>query len=252
MATTLDLSNELSLRLEDAEQRVFPIEVKLKAFNVATLQVISIFDFGLLSEIQHVDSYLDASSGEIDLSDLTYSVLNGGEGIIGVLAAIPTATYNAYGYFIDTATTAFEDTDSCEWNKYTEGTDYNNYWAFEINPKHLKRLENDYFYPDDTLFYYVQSSKLKFLSNSLTGITVSIYYLRIPATLTISSTPMLQSYWDSLVLGMAETYCWYIEGRYDRAKAAKDIALREIGLLNRKYEEQQQLLDIGIYIDDWS
>ena len=210
--------DELAMRLEDAEQRAFPETVKLKALHRGQLGLTKFIADNFVPELQTIHSDLDCSSGEIALSSLTYNVLKDKEGIVGVRVTIDSVDY----------------------------------WAVEIEPMEVDRLENEYFYADDEVLYYVQNSKIKIVAHDLTGATADVFYIKLPTAFTVYQSPDLQEYFYNLILCLAEDYCYRIEGRYDRAQTAKNMALREIGLLNRKYEEQQQLLSIGIYIDDWS
>jgi len=206
------------MRLEDAEQRAFPETVKLKALHQGQLELTKFIADNFVPELQTIHSDLDCSSGEIALSSLTYNVLKDKEGVIGVRVTIDSVDY----------------------------------WAVKIDLMEVDRLENEYFYADDEVLFYVQNATIKIVARDLTGATADVFYTRIPTAFTVYQSPDLQEYLYNLTLCLAEDYCYRIEGRYDRAQIAKDMALREIGLLNRKYEEQQQLLDIGIYIDDWS
>ena len=210
--------DELAMRLEDAEQRAFPETVKLKALHQGQLELTKFIADNFVPELQTIHSDLDCSSGEIALSSLTYNVLKDKEGVIGVRVTIDSVDY----------------------------------WAVKIDLMEIDRLENEYFYADDEVLFYVQNATIKIVARDLTGATADVFYTRIPTAFTVYQSPDLQEYLYNLTLCLAEDYCYRIEGRYDRAQIAKDMALREIGLLNRKYEEQQQLLDIGIYIDDWS
>jgi len=209
------LLDELAMRLEDAEQRVYPEAVKLKALHRGQLELTKLIDDSLIPELQTIHSSLDCSSGEIALSSLTYNILKDKEGLIRV--------------------------------KVTIGA--NTYWAVEIELKNLDLLENEYFLDDDEVYFYVQNSKIKIVAQDLTGATADVFYVKIPREFTVYQSPDLPAQYDNMILEMAENYCWAIEGRYDRAKAAKDIALREIAFLNKKRDEQQQLINIGVTFD---
>jgi len=210
-ATVAAILDELALRLNDSEQRLFTQVIKLKALNKGQLELTKYIE-NFVSELQIIDSDLDCSSGEIALSSLTYTVLKGKECVLAVRVTI-------------------------------DGTVY---WATEIEAKELDRLENEYFYSDTDVFFYVQSSKIKIIAKDLTGAVAEIFYIKSPTNFDTYQISGLQAYFDNLILCLAEAYCWEIKGDYDRAQTAKNMALQEIAILNSKYKEEQKLLEIGI------
>ena len=210
-AAVVAMLDELAIRLNDSEQRLFTQAIKFKALNRGQLELTKyIEDF--VPELQVIHSGLDCSSGEIELSSLDYTVLKGKEGILAVRVTI-------------------------------DGTDY---WATEIEANELDRLENEYFYADEAIFFYVQASRIKIIAKDLTGAVADVFYIKPPTDFDTYQINDLQAYFDNLILCLAEAYCWEIKGDYDRAQTAKNMALQEIAILNSKYKEEQKLLEIGI------
>jgi hypothetical protein len=210
-ADIIAILDELAIRLNDTEQQLFPQLIKFKALNRGQLELTKYIEDNFVPELQTIDSGLDCSGGEIDLSALTYTVLK--DKILAVIVNIG-------------------------------GIDY---WAIRIEPKELDRLENEYFYSDTDVFFYVQSAKIKIVAPSLVGATADVFYMKVPTEFDIYELSDLQSYFYNLILCLAENYCWTIKGDYDRAKTVKDMALQEIAILNKKYEEEQKLLEIGVF-----
>jgi len=127
-----DEYDELALRLNDNGSQIFTKETKLQAYNRAQYRIANFLKPEYIQDLLEVDADIDISSGEYSLDSLTYSVLNEEEGILLVKVT-------------------------------ANGSEY---WAYEININDLNRLDNPYFLPNTSVFYYIFGNKLYIKSSS--------------------------------------------------------------------------------------
>ena len=74
----------LSLRLEDAANLSFSDAMKVKALNNANNNICHKLHYNYLTELQILESDVDADSGYMAMSSLKYNVLRGSQGILKV------------------------------------------------------------------------------------------------------------------------------------------------------------------------
>jgi len=203
---TDQLSSELSLRLEDADEVKFTSVFKLEALNKAQIQLAQLLHNAYLTELEEVATDVDISSGEYALSSLNSGngVLRGAEGIL-----------------------------KCSVDVGAGGIDK---WGIRIDIKDVKRTENTYLAgTDSNILFYVFDAKIIFLITTYTATTATIYFLKMPAVMTTDVDPELNVSLHPLIVDLAEALCWSIDSKLDRRTAILNSALQEIAVLNEKY-----------------
>jgi len=208
-AITQNLLDELGLRLEDADEVKFTKEAKLEALNKAQLRLSQLLHDGYLTELEKVDSGLDASTqGIINLETLNsgHGILRGGEGIIRVQVDI-----GGHG-----------------------GASLK--WATEIELRDIKKTQNTFLAGSNTNpLYYVFQKQIKIIITTYIGTTANVYYLQIPPTMAINVDPIINPSLRHLMLDLAESDCWKMDNKHDRATVARNSAFEEIKVLNERY-----------------
>ena len=206
--------DELAVRLEDPQNEHFTEEMKLEAYNKAQVRIVNHLKPEYLPNLQLIENDIDISSGEYSLSSFSESVINGREGIFSVKVTI-------------------------------SSTDY---WAYEIDVDNLKRLDNPYFLPDGTIFFYVDAGKLYFRTStdlSLTGATADVYMMKIPDDMTDYITTELTDDLREVLVCCAEFYCWQMDNKLDRMQTIKNLAMLQLDLLNYKFTESPEIIIMG-------
>jgi len=203
------LVNELGIRLEDPDENVFTEAEKLLALNRGQIQVCHFLNNHYLTELETIDDGTahageDISGGNFALSGLDNTVLKGAEGIIATSVQVGGA-----GDWI---------------------------WANEIDLKRRKRLENDLLAASDTnILYYIYSSTIYYLLTTYVSTVAAIHYLKVPATMTTSVDPTINSGLYEIMLLFAEAICWGMDGKIDRYDQANESAKLQCKVLNEKY-----------------
>jgi len=194
---------DLELRLEDAASSTFTDAIKFKALEVAQIQLAHMLDNSYLTELETLEQTLTVSSSYVAFSGLANTVFRGHEGIIR--AALQFGGAGSY------------------------------YWCTRLDIDRLKRLENTYMDGSDTnpLFWTFQQ-RVYFDATTPNNDKAKILYLKYPTAITTSVDPTLNSSLHPLMVIMAEAYCWALDGKLDRRKAALDIAFTEIKNLNER------------------
>jgi len=203
---TQDLMDELGLRLEDADSVKFTPDAKLEALNKSQLRLCQLLHDGYLTELEKVDSDVDASTqGIINLATLNSGngVLRGAEGIIRVQV-------NISGSLLK--------------------------WATEIDLRDIKKTQNSFLAGSDTNpLYYLFQKQITILITTYTSTTANVFYLQIPPLMTTSVDPLINPSLRHLMLDLAESDCWKMDNKHERAAVARNSAFEEIKVLNERY-----------------
>ena len=207
---TQNLLDELGLRLEDADEVKFTQEAKLEALNKAQLRLSQLLHDGYLTELEKVDSDVDVTSeGIINLDSINTNgngILRGGEGIIRVQVDI-----GGHG-----------------------GASLK--WATEIELRDIKKTQNTFLAGSNTNpLYYVFQKQIKIIITTYIGTKANVYYLQIPPTMATNVDPIINPSLRHLMLDLAESDCWKMDNKHDRATVARNSAFEEIKVLNERY-----------------
>ena len=198
---TTSLLSELGIRLEDADKVKFTDALKLQALNNSQKIMANLLNSAYLTELENIDSAVDASTGSILLSALNggESILRGGEGIVKIQVTI-------------------------------SATDI---WSTEIELSDIKRTENSFLSGTDTNpLHYIFSSTINFLVTTIAGMTADVYYLTEPTEITADIDPILNLSLHSILLDLAEAYCWSIDDKAARGENANSAGMLMIKNLN--------------------
>ncbi len=205
---TKDLLSELALQLEDADEVKFTQAAKLQALNRSQVRVAQMLHDAYLTEFQHVDEDVDASSRIIDISQLNEGkgVFRGGEGIVRVRIKIG-------------------------------GDDAKLKWATELDFKEdIKRTQNTLLAGSDTNpLYYVFNGHIYILVSTYDETTANVYYLQMPPNMSESVDPILNPSLHQILLDLAESICWKMDNQHNRSAEARTSAFEEIKVLNGRY-----------------
>ncbi len=148
--TVLEMVDLLASRLEDLDKRKFPDSAKLLALENAQLKIGNMLHDNYLTELQVIDTSQSIGSGYEDISDLTYKVLRGGEGIMNV-------------------------------------KDSSGLYLTRINLSDIKKTENTFYVGSlRNPVYYIYKNRIYVLPTTISAIDV--YYLKIPSPLTFQFT----------------------------------------------------------------
>jgi hypothetical protein len=206
-----ELSSNLGLRLEDPSETVFTKQAKVDAINIAQKTVVNMVDSGYLTELEQI------SSGNSTGSDGTKTFLSLG---------IDPIRGNISGIYSQTASK----------------------WCTMIEAKDVKRLENSYLAGSATnpvayIFnetIYVKPSQVH---------TIDIWYLTSPTDFVYSdsgsgvggmaSDCALNPALHELVLDLAESQLWRMDGKIDRGTTSYTNALNIIKVLNERYQVEK-------------
>jgi hypothetical protein len=142
--TVQDMLDNLGLRLEDPDKKLYPESFKLQCLENAQLVMASLLPNDLLTNLEVTDTNDTPSSGKVALSSLTYDVL---KGIMGIIAV----------------------------------KDYTGLWCNPVGLKDLKKTENS-FHASSTQnpMYYLFANGIWPLPTTL---VIDTYYLKMPKPL---------------------------------------------------------------------
>lgn len=200
---TVSMVDELGLRLEDAAEAHFTEAIKLVMLNKAQIQVAQLIHKAYLTELEIISSASLDFSAAYALSGIGNTILGGAEGILKVK--------------ISPAGTGF-------------------LWATEVDLKQVKRLENTYLAGSAiNPVYYIFANSIYPINGTAAGTLGTVYYLKVPTTMTTGVDPIINKALHPLILNLAEALCWGIDGKLDRKQAALEIAFTEIEILNARY-----------------
>ena len=194
--TGTELSSNLGLRLEDSAEGIFTSQMKVNAINSAQKQVVSLIDNKHLAELEVVANNQATSAGVVSFS--TASITPIGNGIVGV---------------------------------YDEDNDK---WCTRVEPGEVKRLENSYLSGDTTspVFYVFDET---IYVKPTTATIIDIWYINKPTdytTGTLSSSCELAPALQEVLLDIAESQLWRMDGKGDRGNTVMQNAINVIQMLN--------------------
>jgi len=195
--------SELGLRLEDAAGTVFTSALKFVMLNRAQVQAAQLLHNAYLTELETISSASLDFSTTYALSGIGNTVFRGADGILKVK--------------ISPAGSGF-------------------LWATEVDVSQVKRLENTYLAGSAANpVYYIFGNSIYPINGTAAGTLGTVYYLKVPTTMTTDVDPILNKALHPLIVTLAEALCWAIDGKIDRKQAALEIAMAEIEILNARY-----------------
>ncbi len=204
------LVDELSLIMEDSEEKRFTEATKLIFLNKAQRQLCNLLHNGYLTEFEDVALTQSLSSQALALSSLNSGngVLRGGAGILRVKVYI--------------------------------GGVGDGVWATEIDLMEVKKLENQYLaHSDAAPRYFIFDSKINVKVTTYTDTTIDVYFLKMPAVMTTDVDPEVNESLHGIMLTLAEARLWGMDSKIDRKNAALTQALQEIEILNGRYRKAE-------------
>lgn len=191
------IRTSLNVRLDDAGNYLCKSEFKLEQENNAYKTLITLLDYHYLNEIQYFQKGIGLVLGELNISELTYTVVNGENGIIKVKI-----TDGAYAEPIDV-----EDYENLD-NSYSE--------ASIRNPK-----------------FVINENKIKLFPTSISS--VDVLYLRYPDDMTEGGDCLLNYSLKEILVSLAEIKCRINGKDFERATALSQTIYREIEIMNNKF-----------------
>jgi hypothetical protein len=207
---TKAMSDELGLRLEDADENNYTQATKIIFLSKAQRQVASFLHDAYLTELENKETDLDISSLHyypIDSLNSGNGILRGGIGIKRV---------------------------KIDWN----GS--NSTWCNEIDADDLKDRENQYLEASDTApMYYIFNNRINVLCDSYTYANLDVYYQKLPDELTTAVDPVLNIGFQDLIITLAEANLWRADDKPERREAAYQLVMQEIEILNRRYRRPE-------------
>jgi hypothetical protein len=207
---TQALSSSLGIRLEDPGQGTFTELDKIDMLNKAQMQLTDLLDHAYLPELEIVEATLAPSSnvfafGTMTASGLANVPLKGKEGIKAVKV-------------------------------YPGGS--NGKWGTEIDIKDIKAQENQFMVCTDRQpGYYIFAASINVLCTTSSGTKIDVYYMKNPPTMSTAVDPAVSASLYGILLCLAEAFCWNSDAQLDRGKNALAMAMKEIGILNSRYEK---------------
>jgi len=200
---------ELGLRLEDAPATLFTTVLKLVMLNRAQVQVAQLLHNAYLTELEVISSASLDFSDTYALSGIGNTVFRGAEGILKVKISPAAAGF---------------------------------LWATEVDVKDVKKLENTYLAGSAANpVYYIFANSIYPINGTAAGTLGTVYYLRVPSSMTTAVDPIVNKALHPLIVTLAEALCWAIDGKLDRKQAALDIAFAEIEILNARYTAAENI-----------
>ena len=207
--TAEEMLDLLALRLEDPDSKAFSDSSKFKALNVAQLTVVNLCENSLLTELEEIEQVTLSASGTYDLATLTTTPIRN-----GLYAVYNNSTsVLAYVNLID-----FKDVKRLE-NSYLSASNSNPVgWVFK-NTLYVKPASAD---------------------------TVDVYFLGKPTDVGIGADCLLDESLHEIIVDLAESQLWKMDGQYERATVAQTNAMNILNALNgRVVSEKPQ--GVGTY-----
>lgn len=210
--TTVDLTTELRVAIEDEDSVKFSTDSKLYTIlNTAQLEAAVLLHNNYLTEFEvHVEDTVMTAAGVLLTSlQADTAVLKDVNGII-----------NVYAFFVD---------------------DANGKHASFIDVKNINLLDSDDYGGDsDNPRWYVRAGRLYIKVDTAdlaeSNLTCRVTFLRVPPTLSITVNPLLGDAYRSILLDFAEARCWKIKAEPVREAAATKSALAAIKRLDDKVD----------------
>lgn len=190
--------SDLGIAMEDTGEDLFDSDTKVRALNHGQTSLAAMLHPAYLTELEYVDTSQSAVSGVLALSSLTYTVLNGAEGIIAINVSS--------GVRILPLT---HDDLKSEENYYLAGQSY--------EPR-----------------YYIEHAKIKLRPASTA--TIDVAYRKVPDTLSAAGSDCaLNAAFHPQVVTLAEAELWRSDRKFDRAEAAQKAVIDHVAVLNARY-----------------
>ena len=194
--TGTELSANLGLRLEDAGENIFTSQMKINAINAGQKQIVNLVENKYLAELQVIKGNQAVSGGSVSFSTASITPIR--DGIVGI----------------------YDET--------------NDKWCTMIEPGEVKSLENSYL-SGDTTNPTAHIFDETIYVNPTTIDTIDIWYLNSPTDYTTSNLTTsceLNAALQEILLDLAESQLWRIDGRGDRAQLAYQSAVSVLQMLN--------------------
>ena len=204
---------ELGLRLEDAAGTIFTSALKFVMLNRAQVQAAQLLHNAYLTELETISSASLDFSTTYALSGIGNTVFRGADGILKVK--------------ISPAGSGF-------------------LWATEVDISQVKRLENTYLAGSAlNPVYYIFGNSIYPINGTAAGTLGTVYYLKVPTTMTTDVDPLLNSFYHNIMLNYAEAQLWTANKDLERRRVKLEEAYAQIEMLNAKY-----IVPLGIGITD--
>jgi hypothetical protein len=220
---TKTLTDELSLRLEDPNETLFPIAAKLQFLNKAQIRLCNLIHPAYLTELEGVTASPASLTPSSPAAYFTYSLAT-------MVPAVPPASTTSGLLLGGRGVRKVKYYPSTPW---TTGV-----WATEISVDELKKITNPYLtYSDSYPRYLVFSNKIiVYATAATTAPKVDVYYLLQPTALTASVDPTINAGLFHIIVTLAEAMLWGMDGKLERRTSALKTAFDEIQILNARYE----------------
>jgi hypothetical protein len=211
---TTAMSDELGLRLEDADENNYIQATKIKFLSAAQRQVASYLHDAYLTELEYVDTSCVLTASTYTSYPLTS--LNSGNGVLRGGKGIKRVKVHVSG-------------------------DSTGLWANEIDADDLKDRENQFLASSDTApMYYIFNNKINLLVDTYAvNTTIDVYYQKLPPELSTSVDPVLNVGFQDLIITLAEATLWRADDKPERREAAYQLVMQEIEILNRRYRRPE-------------
>ncbi len=210
--TTVDLTTELRVVIEDEDSVKFSTDVKLYTIlNTAQLEAAALLHNNYLTEFEYYTENLVMPATGVLLTAIQsgYTILKGINGIITVNAIMAVADYEKHAEFVDVKNIRLLDTDD--------------YGGNSDDPRWYVRAGK----------LYVKVSSSEYADSAF---KVDVTFLQTPPTLTLSVDPLLGDAYRSILLDFAEERCWKVKEQLSRAAAARKSAIDVISVLSDKID----------------
>ncbi len=202
---TDDMVTRLGIRLEDPKEKNYTPAMKFTALNQGQLYAARVLSKGYIGELEFLDTARTQSDNSLSFASLTA----GAETVLGA----------SDDYIISVKDDAT--------GKYMAKT----------NIEELKSLENTYIAGGATNFvWYVFDEKIWTIGGAGASSIVVAFY-KTPATMTTSVDPVLGKGLYDLIVTLAESELWTAKEEVERHIVAWESAMRQIKILNNKYNE---------------
>jgi hypothetical protein len=201
--TGAEMLTNLGQRLEDPAGTIFTTAVKLENLNIAQKNLVNMIHNAYLTELETVANNKVAGAGS-RWSTCTFATAFSTDlpirnGIIKI----------------------YDET--------------NDKWCTIVEFKDVKKLENSYLAGDTTsprAFIFDETIYIQPTSCVL----IDVWYLKAPTALANDSNEcVLNTALHDIVLDLAESKCWRMDGKPEKAQIAQNSATSMIGVLNERY-----------------
>jgi hypothetical protein len=206
---TTQLTDELSLRLEDPKETKFPVASKLKFLNRAQIRLCNLLHPAYLTELEGSTaspvSYTVSTGYPITSLNSGLGLLLSGRGVRRV-------------------------------KFYLSGTG-DGVWATELSIDELKKVTNQYLaYDDDSPRYYVFKNSIYILVSTYTSAKIDVHYLKQPVIVSASVDPTINAGLFPILTTLTEAMLWGMKGSLEKRNSALKFSFDEIQTLNARYE----------------